>query len=289
MLATAGDAFERGGFNPAILYATDLSTPGKAGPELAAMMLYKSIYGGAVTGITYDAAISSGLTTMTELDWIRTTHWAEGLVAPEPGPLAAQAPEVFLLDAAQNSNPANYLGWNYLSFNATTSIMLVLTNGYPTAATCTVVERMAATSGNSVTSLTGAAAVFIPSGPNNTYGNVNPFNNGYSNAYCEARFSGLNKLQSYTFTLYGSRTGLSGPVSRETLYTLTGANVGSATLETVNNTSEVAVVTGVRPAADGSITLRIEPGPNNTSPELFYHLNALKMESVRGGMVISLW
>jgi hypothetical protein len=285
-LAAAGTAFETGGFDPAALYAANLSTPGNVGPELAALTLYKALYGGAATDIPYDVANAAGLVTINERDWLRITHWAEGLAAP-PAPAAPGSGDlrVFLLDAC--SNPAGspvYQGWNYRTFNALGSVQLVLTNGYQTAVTCEVLTRMNATS-TSVATPTGDAAPFAQALANNAFGNVNTWGSStYSNEFCVVRFSGLGTLASCTFTLYASRASATG---RETRYLVEGANNGFADLEPGNNSTEVAVIPSIRPKPDGTIDLKITAGPNNTSVEKFYHINALMIESSRNGLLIT--
>ena len=283
-LATAGAAFAMGGFDPAALFAANLSTPGGAGPELVALTLYKAIYGGLATDIAYDSAHAAGLTAISERDWQRITHWADGLPAPEPQAPAPGARRVFLLDACGNAGGSPvYNGWNYKTFSATGVVEnLVLSNGYPTAVSCEVLQRMSGT-GASVATPTGAAAIFAKALANNAYGNVNPFGT-YSNEFCVARFSGLGSLATYTFTFYASRDGATG---RETLFTVEGSNSGSAALEAGNNSSQVAVIEKIRPKPDGTIDLKITAGPNNTSAEKFYHINALMIEQSRAGLLIS--
>ena len=284
-LATAGTAFAMGGFDPATLYAANLSTPGSAGPELVALSLYKAIYGGLATDIAYDDANAAGVNAISERDWQRITHWADGLPAPaEPQEPAPGDRRVYLLDACSNAGGSPvYIGWNYKTFNTTGVVEnLVLSNGFPSAVSCEVLTRMTGT-GASVATPTGDAAFFTKALANNAYGNVNPFGT-YSNEYGVARFSGLSTLASYTFTCYGSRAGATG---RETLYIVEGANSGSAALEAGNNSNQVAVIQKIRPRPDGTIDLKITAGPNNTSVEKFYHINALMIESTRTGLMIS--
>jgi hypothetical protein len=287
LLAPAGDAFATGGYDPSMLYAADLSTPGKAGPELAALVLYKTIYGETATNLSYDAANAAGLTGISEGDWIRVTHWAEGLAAPEPQEPAAGAPRVILLDTCSNAagSPV-YLGWNYKSFTTTGVVEnLVLSNGYPTAVSCEVLTRMTGTSASSAAAPTGDAALFARALANNAFGNVNPWvSNTYSSEYCVVRFSGLNPMAAQAVTCYASRTGATG---RETLYVVEGATSGSALLEPGNNSSEVAVLPRIRPRPDGTLDLKITAGPNNTSAEKFYHINALMLESSNAGLLIT--
>ena len=76
--------------------------------------------------------------------------------------------------------------------------------------------------------------------------------------------------------------------NRETLYTVAGATTSSAALDCLNNSTQVATVSGISPAADCTIQVRIEPGPNNTNDYLFYHLSAIQIESRVGGTWFSL-
>lgn len=85
--------------------------------------------------------------------------------------------------------------------------------------------------------------------------------------------SNLNKSDKYDLVFYGSRRDVSN--NQETVYEVKGANSGSASLNTSNNKSEVAIVTGITPDTDGNITILTKAGPNNNTPERFYYLNAM--------------
>ena len=85
--------------------------------------------------------------------------------------------------------------------------------------------------------------------------------------------SNLNKSDKYDLVFYGSRRDVGD--NRETIYEVKGANSGSASLNTSNNKSEVAVVTGITPDAEGNISILTKAGPNNNTPERFYYLNTM--------------
>ena len=285
-LAPAGQAFATGAFAPDALYAPDLHTPGKAGPELVALAIVKTLYGVNATDIPYEAANAAGVNAINERDWQRITHWADGLPAPEIPQQAPGARQVLLLDAC--GNPAGspvYMGWNYLSFTATGQLAnMVLTNGQPTGVSVQMLDRMSGSSAQSVATPTGDAAVFTKALANNAFGNINPWGTyAYSNEFCVARFSGLSPTVPYTFTCYASRENATG---RETRYIVEGANSGTALLEPGNNSSQVAVLAKIRPRPDGTIDLKITAGPNNTSPEKFYHINAVMLESSPSGTMV---
>jgi hypothetical protein len=224
---------------------------------------------------------------MSSNDWTRVTYWAEGLTPPEPPPPVPPAPgerEVFLIDAAGADGAATF-GWNTVDFTGLNTRSLIRTNGQASAVTCTVLTRMNGINANGAPAPTGDAARFTPAGGNNVYGNVNPFGT-YSNDHAVARFSGLSARRRYTFTFYASR--MSATDNREAIYTVTGATGGAAALDAANNTANVAVVADILARPDGSIDLRIEPGPNNTNDYLFYHLSAVQIESRAGGTWFSL-
>ena len=289
-IAPVGDAFERGGFNAADLYGADLDHAGNLGPELAALVIYKTIYGATATNIPYATVRDAGWTTMGSNDWTRVTYWADGLTPPEPPPHPPPVPpapgerEVFLIDAAGTDGAATF-GWNTVDFTGLNTRTLIRTNGQASAVTCTVLTRMNSLNANGAPAPTGDAARFTPAGGNNAYGNVKPFGS-YSNDHAVARFSGLSAHRRYTFTLYASR--MSATDNREAIYTVTGATGGAAALDAANNTANVAVVADILPRPDGTADLRIEPGPNNTNDYLFYHLSAIQIESRVGGTWFSL-
>jgi len=268
-IAPVGDAFERGGFNAADLYASDLYHAGNLGPELAALVIYKTIYGATATNIPYATVRDAGWTTMSSNDWMRVTYWAEGLTPPEPPPPLPLAPgerEVFLIDAAGTEGAATP-GWNTVDFTGLNTQALIRTNGQSSAVTCTVLTRMNGVNANGAVAPSGDAARFTPAGGNNAYGNVNPFGT-YSNGHAVARFSNLNPTVAYTFTFYASRMGVSD--IRDARYVVTGANSGNAVLNASNNSSATVTVADIYPAADGVVTLRVELGPDNNNANGFF-------------------
>ena len=89
----------------------------------------------------------------------------------------------------------------------------------------------------------------------------------------------LDPTQYYSFVLFGSRMNVSD--SRETQYTLSGTSMSTALLETANNTSNAVTILNLQPDANGEISLIATAGPNNTNPNGYYYLSALRFrESV---------
>ena len=91
------------------------------------------------------------------------------------------------------------------------------------------------------------------------------------------RFSHLNPDLEYEFTIFSSRVGSQD--FRQTSYILQGEETKANALQSANNTKETAVVKGLRPTADGQITLTVMPGSYNTSPNMFYYLNAMTIKT----------
>jgi hypothetical protein len=56
--------------------------------------------------------------------------------------------------------------------------------------------------------------------------------------------------------------------------------VGSALLNTSNNTSNVAVVSGAQPSGAGVLNVEVTAGPGNTNGSKFYYLGAIELSYV---------
>lgn len=84
---------------------------------------------------------------------------------------------------------------------------------------------------------------------------------------------GLNREQKYQFVFYASRDKVTD--NRETQYLVKGSNEASALLDASNNTSKVAVVKSISPAADGTVDISLSAGPNNNNPKKYYFINTM--------------
>ncbi|MCC9603236.1 PEP-CTERM sorting domain-containing protein [Stieleria sp. JC731] len=112
---------------------------------------------------------------------------------------------------------------------------------------------------------------------NSWYGNTSTFGGGIFPEVLWT-FQNLDQNSTYDFTFYASRTGVSD--NRETTYSLTGGNTGSASLAVSNNISETAFVGGITPDALGQIQLVIGPGANNDNGNGFFYLGGMTITSV---------
>lgn len=133
---------------------------------------------------------------------------------------------------------------------------------------------------NGTTSPTGAAAVFHPQATrDNGFGHALAFGGNPLTPEGRIQLTGLDTSgnTTYSFTFFGSRTGVTD--NRETVYSVQGGTSGSSSLDTANNTSNVALVSSILPNANGEIAILITPGPNNTNASRFWYIGAMSIES----------
>jgi len=92
---------------------------------------------------------------------------------------------------------------------------------------------------------------------------------------------GLNPLLTYSFEIFASRVGVPATDNREALYTIVGLadQEYTAVLDAANNTSEIAEILNVQPTLEGTLTFTAEPTEDNTTPEKFYYLGAIRLEA----------
>src|SRR5690606_4946999 len=107
------------------------------------------------------------------------------------------------------------------------------------------------------------------------YGNSRAAFNGILVEQSVVKLSGLDKGATYDLCFFGSRTGVSD--NRETKYVAKGNNEVSATLNTSENSSEVACAEGVEADESGEITVTITMGANNTNSTGFYYISAMRI------------
>lgn len=131
---------------------------------------------------------------------------------------------------------------------------------------------------NGATTLSGDASVFPASATmDNFFGHVNAWGTTPANPQGVILLSGLSPGKYYSFTVFGSRAGVSD--NRETSYNFKGAgDAQTALLNTSSNSSQVAVVKNIQPASDGTILLTVSAGPANNQTERFYYLGAMLMD-----------
>ncbi len=85
-------------------------------------------------------------------------------------------------------------------------------------------------------------------------------------------FSNLDPSKSYNFAFYGSREATD---NRETKYVVQGSNSGTDYLDAASNSEYMAHVNNIIPDSEGTITVTVSAGSNNTNSAGYFYLGAL--------------
>ncbi|MCB1095025.1 MAG: Ig-like domain-containing protein, partial [Verrucomicrobiae bacterium] len=154
---------------------------------------------------------------------------------------------------------------------------IVTSSGGATSLGLTVVNRFngANTAGSTATDLFPADAT-----NDSLFGNTELFGS-LENVFPSFTLTGLDPTQAHSFTFFASRLGAGD--NRETLFTLTGANTGSTTLNAADNETELTTLDGILPTAEGEITVALTPGDNNDNGNHFTYLGVMKVAFAGGG------
>lgn len=185
--------------------------------------------------------------------------------------------EYTLIDfgSAVNATTGN---WNNITSNTDnqTGITANLINdaGVATGATLTVDDTFHSVNENGTTTPDVSLPFVATSTRDSFYGEMVAFN-GVTNTTGGFTLSGLDPAKYYSFKIFASRTGVSD--NRETLYTITGSTILTATLNAANNTANTANINNIQPLANGTITLQATKGANNTNSFGFYYLGAIQL------------
>jgi hypothetical protein len=142
----------------------------------------------------------------------------------------------------------------------------------PTGISLVILDRFNGANTNG----TLASSQFPPDATRDSlFGNTETFNN-ISNIFPRFKLTGLDPMQTYDFTFYASRMGVSD--NRETGYTVEGANSGFAALNASANIETFVTVAGIEPDAAGEITIRLAPTAKNNNGNHFTYLGVMKVE-----------
>ena len=91
------------------------------------------------------------------------------------------------------------------------------------------------------------------------------------------RLSHLNPELTYDFTIFSSRDNCQD--FRQTSFIVQGKKTKADALQSANNATQTVTIKNLRPTDDGQITLTVMPSSYNTSPNLFYYLNAMTIKT----------
>ncbi|HNQ87276.1 MAG TPA: hypothetical protein PKM73_01430, partial [Verrucomicrobiota bacterium] len=150
---------------------------------------------------------------------------------------------------------------------------LVSTNGAVTGVGFQMIARF---NGANTAGATTSAVYPSSATRDSLFGNTEAFS-GLANVFPQFKLTGLDPAYEYTFTFYGSRTGVGD--NRETRYTVTGAESAYGDLNTANNVDGTVTVAAVGPDAAGEITVALSPGPNNNNGNHFTYLGVMQVDT----------
>lgn len=169
---------------------------------------------------------------------------------------------------------------------------LITTQNEPTAMSLVILSRFGGANANGTT----AAAPFPTDATRDSlYGTTEPFS-GLSNIYPKFKITGLDPAKAYDLLFYASRTGVTD--IRETGYTVAGSNTNTVALNAAANVTNTITASGMRPTAEGEITVSIAPTSRNNNANHFTYLGVLKLSvsapkfltpTVAGGQITLNW
>jgi hypothetical protein len=130
---------------------------------------------------------------------------------------------------------------------------------------------------------TGAAAIFDPQATRDSF-----FGRNTLGGVAYVNLTGLNPSATYNFTFFASRIEEGDTNNRETKYEVQGLNSGFSLLNPANNTSNVALVSGISPDAFGNLLVTLTKGPNNDHSSGFFYLGAMQIVAVPEPSILAL-
>lgn len=194
--------------------------------------------------------------------------------------LSAPAATVFI-DFGDSAQPTagNYNNLTKGAVNLLTLANLVDSTGAPTGASVNVTGFHPGNNANGTTAPAGSATLFDAQATrDNFFGSTAVFGAAAAPTGT-VTLGGLDASgnTAYSFDFFASRTGVGD--NREAEYAVTGLTTASVYLDAANNASNIVSLASVIPTAGGTITINVDPGPNNTNSSGFFYLGAIRMTS----------
>lgn len=177
--------------------------------------------------------------------------------------------------AAGFPTPGN---WNNIHDHQAANLTLIDDEGNDTGITLKITDPFYnGFNTNGASTVTGDAAIFAGTATiDNFFGHTVDWAATPANPLGIFTLSGLEPSKYYSFYIFASRTGVTD--NREAKYTITAKDGDvSATLNSSNNTTEIAKILNVQSNAQGEITFKTEVGENNNNATKFFYLGALKI------------
>ncbi len=246
------------------------------GKYIAACTWFEKIFGQSVVGNTYrggfsafEVLVAQNAAHLAVLKPFEVTSMAS--YEAQPVPLA----DPVLVDFG-NATPSPT--WNQMAgFTVGTKINLKDTKNVFVGMSLTITERFNNINTNGSIGTTTPLNMPDNVSARNFYGNARgALFNGIVTPKGVIEVAGLIPTLNYTFSFFGSRAATD---NRETLYTVSGTNSGSAALNPSSNSTAIATVENIKPNAEGKIRITVTAGPNNPSSNGWFYLNAAKITS----------
>lgn len=192
---------------------------------------------------------------------------------PQPNPVFNSGSIVMDFGTGSNGTRVrNSFGYNLIGGGTVSG--LISETGAVTSVAITQVQRMNGVNSSGTTSASIAMNIDGAATSDSYFGNDVVFN-GVVAPQGELTLTGLDPNTTYEFKFFSSRMGAND--NRQTRHEVIGASSAYADLDASNNTSQIAVISGIRPNSLGAFTLKIRKGPANNNPTGFFYLGAMQL------------
>lgn len=167
--------------------------------------------------------------------------------------------------------------WNNISSFALGSSIteLIDNNGKGTGITITINDAFGGINSNGPTLVGTQLNLTDNVSKDSFWGNASGVFSGKSEPTAGFLLSGLNVAQEYDFSMFAARSGSTD--NRETSFTISGEEEQTVFLNASNNTTEFASVKRMKPKDDGTVSIKLGAGSNNTNEYKFYYINAMRI------------
>ncbi|WP_243350254.1 DUF4886 domain-containing protein [Parabacteroides sp. FAFU027] len=169
------------------------------------------------------------------------------------------------------------LPWNNLTSTALGSSVsgLLDTDGNNTGVSIKVSDAFGGINSNGPSSTNTGTSLPSAATGDSFWGNGTGAYTGMTEPTAGFLVTGLEPEKAYDFCFFSSRTGATD--NRETTFTVTGSNQQSVSVNSSGNTTNLATVTRIKPASDGSVSISLRAGANNNNSYKFFYINTLQI------------
>ncbi len=250
------------------IFINDFPIGSKIGSEqLAARMIAIGMSFGAIIKDDGDNFTQNGITL-----WRNALYSLAGLTVPTTPyePIVEEVPYAIKIDFGPGSNNTTEPGWSnvYMESTEAQKVELIDSEGDSTGIMVYWHDDIIGINNGGTTE--PKESVGMPS----TATMDNLYCNG-QNRTAGLTFENFDLNYYYNFEVFASRMGATD--NREAKYTVAGANSVVGTLNPSDNDSAFAVIEGVYPNAEGTITLDIDKGDNHEEAYYYLYIGAMRI------------